>query len=56
MNGKDWFGVFLLGAIGLYVINEVSKAKWCGSQCQVILADARGVLVQDMVTGLMKWV
>lgn len=56
MKGGDWLGLLLVGAVGLIVINEISKAKGCGPTCQVILSDARGTLVQDVVTGLMKWV
>jgi hypothetical protein len=56
MKGGDWLGLLFVGAVGLIVINEISKAKWCGPACQVILSDARGTLVQDLVTGLVKWV
>jgi len=56
MKGGDWFGLLFFGALGLMAINEISKAKWCGPYCQVIFSDARGTLVQDMVTGLVRWV
>jgi hypothetical protein len=56
MRGGDWLGVLLFGTIGLVVLNEISKAKWCGPNCRVLVQDARGTLVQDMVTGLTKWI
>jgi hypothetical protein len=56
MKGGDFLGLLLVGAVGLIVINEISKAKACGPACQVIMSDARGTLVQDLVTGLIKWV
>jgi hypothetical protein len=56
MRGGDWLGVLALGFLGLAVINEVSKAKWCGPNCQIILSDARGTLIQDMVTGALRWI
>jgi hypothetical protein len=56
MKGGDLLGLLLVGTVGLIVINEISKAKACGPACQVILSDARGTLVQDLVTGFIKWV
>jgi hypothetical protein len=56
MKGGDWLGLLMVGAVGLIVINEISKSRACGPTCQVILSDARGMLVQDVVTGLVKWV
>ena len=56
MKGGDWLGLLIFGTLGLIAINELSKAKWCGPNCQVILSDARGTLVQDMVTGLFRWI
>jgi hypothetical protein len=56
MRGGDWLGVLALGFLGLAVINEISKAKWCGPNRQIILSDARGTLIQDMVTGALRWI
>ncbi|HEX5424895.1 MAG TPA: hypothetical protein VFW94_15210 [Candidatus Acidoferrales bacterium] len=56
MKKGNWVGPLFLGIVGLFLINEISKAKWCGPNCQVILSDARGTLVQDMVTGALRWI
>lgn len=50
------WGAFLIIIGALVVINEVSKAKWCGPTCRIILSDARGTLVQDLVTGALAWI
>ncbi len=56
MRNNDWLGPVLLTVAALFVINAASKAPWCGPTCQVILSDARGTLVKDLVTGLHFWV
>lgn len=56
MKKEDWFGLLFFGALGLIAVNEISKAKWCGQYCQSVLSDARGTLVRDMITGLIRWV
>jgi len=56
MKNGDWVGPLLLGIFGLVVVNEISRAKWCGPNCQIILSDARRTLVQDMVTGALRWI
>jgi hypothetical protein len=56
MSTKTGIGLALVGVLGLILINELSKARWCGPGCRVILSDARGTLVQDLVTGLVQWV
>lgn len=56
MDFGDLIGVFVLGILGFVIINEISNQKWCGRNCRVILSDARGTLVQDIVTGLIGWI
>jgi hypothetical protein len=56
MDKNEWFALLLVGVVGLIIINKVSKAPWCGPTCQILLSDARGTLVQDVVTGLSYWV
>lgn len=55
-NNDDRQALIVFGLLGLILITAISKAPWCGPACQVILSDARGMLVQDMVTGLRLWV
>jgi hypothetical protein len=56
MKNGDWFGLVMLGVLGLIVINKIAMSPACGSNCQVLLSDARGTLVQDVITGLQYWV
>jgi hypothetical protein len=56
MNGKNWLGVLFVVGAGLVILNEISRAKWCGPNCKVIVSDFRGALVQDLVTGALRWV
>jgi hypothetical protein len=56
MKGGDWLGLLVVGVLGLAAINEISRAKWCGPNCRIILSDVRGTLIQDMVTGLFHWI
>jgi hypothetical protein len=50
----DW-QLVVFGVAGLVVLNALSKQKWCGPTCQVLLSDARGTLVQDVLTGAVYW-
>lgn len=56
MKGQDWAKLILFGLAGLVVISAISQAKWCGPTCRVLMSDARGTLVQDIVTGIQYWV
>ena len=56
MKGEELLKILGVALVGLVVINAISQAKWCGPSCQVILSDARGTLVQDVVTGALSWI
>jgi hypothetical protein len=56
VKNNNWLKLILFGVAGLVVINAVAQAKWCGPTCQVVLSDARGTLVQDIVTGVQYWI
>jgi hypothetical protein len=56
MKNEHWLALLITSAVGLIVIQQISKARSCGQACQVILSDARGTLVQDLVTGLVRWI
>ena len=56
MNNGDLLALILFGVVGLVVVNEISKQKWCGPACQVLLSDARGTIVQDLLTGARYWI
>jgi len=56
MKNADLLALILFGVVGLVLVNEISKQKWCGSVCQVLLSDARGPLVQDILSGARYWI
>jgi len=55
MKSEHWAGI-ALAVVGLVVINKIAKSPACGPNCQVLLSDARGTLVQDIVTGVQYWI
>jgi len=56
LKNGDWFGWVIFGVLGLIVVNQIAKPRACGPTCQVLLSDARGTLVEDILTGLRYWV
>jgi len=56
MNNGDLLALIAFGIVGLVVVNGISKQRWCGPACQVLLSDARGMLVQDILSGSRYWI
>jgi len=56
MNSGDLLKVVAFVGAGLWLINNVSSSPTCGPYCQVLMSDARGTLVQDLITGVRYWV
>jgi hypothetical protein len=52
MKNNDWLGPLLLTAFGLWVVVKISQAPACGPTCQMLTADVRGILVQDLMSNL----
>jgi hypothetical protein len=54
---NDDFLRLLVGVgLGLFIVDRISRAPWCGPFRQVIMSDVRGTLVQDLATGFLYWV
>jgi len=56
MNDKNFLRMLVGFGFGLFIVDRISRAPWCGSTCRVIVADARGTLVQDLVSGFLYWI
>lgn len=56
MKTEHFWGLLAIGILGLAIINAITKQKWCGPNCRIILRDAQGTLVQDVVTGFFRWI
>jgi hypothetical protein len=56
MKNGDFFSLLVFVGVGLWVVNKISKSPVCGPTCQVVLSDARGTLVQDLITGIRYWI
>jgi hypothetical protein len=48
------YGALIVG--GLWLLGKMSQSPACGQGCQVLISDARGTLVQDLITGIQYWV
>jgi hypothetical protein len=48
------YGALIVG--GLWLVSKSSQSRACGQGCQVLMSDARGTLVQDLITGIQYWV
>jgi len=53
---EDFLKVVVVVGLGLWAVSAISRQPWCGQNCRVILQDARGTLIQDLVTGALAWV
>lgn len=56
MKGEELLKILGVALVGLVVINAISEAKWCGPNCQIIVSNARGTIVQDVVASAFSWV
>jgi hypothetical protein len=48
----DFLKLALFTVAGFWVVNKIATSPKCGPNCQVLMSDARGTLVQDLITGL----
>jgi len=53
---EDFLKLALVVGFGVWAVSAISRQPWCGQNCRVILQDARGTLIQDLVTGATAWV
>jgi hypothetical protein len=56
MSDKNFWRLQVGVGLGLFIVDQISLAPWCGPNCRVIMSDARGTLVQDLGTGFLHWV
>lgn len=52
---EDLVKLILIG-LGIYALTKARQSRSASPTARIILQDARGTLIQDLVTGALAWV